>query len=286
MRTSPDQLSIETPELVPIEMQVAGIGSRFVALLVDMFIWLFVAALLTLTSWILRPAIHAFSKVSAQWQTAIYVSTLFLLNWGYFTLFEAFGGGRTPGKRLVGIRVIQCSGRAIGLFESMARNLLRYVDQIPFCYAVAAIAVFATRQHQRLGDLVAGTLVVRDRPQEVPLWAGDDLPHQSFAQTSPLSPFSSQADAHDFPPAALSRLSAVDLQVLENFFARRLDLPPATRQSLALRIAAGIQTKTGLGPPANLPPEFFLEKVAFHFREQARLRSEIPATNVPHTPRR
>ena len=68
------------------------------------------------------------------------------------------------------IRVIQRSGRAIGLFESMARNLVRYVDQLPFFYAVGVIAMFATKQHQRLGDLAAGTLVVRDREEEAPLW--------------------------------------------------------------------------------------------------------------------
>ena len=96
--------------------------------------------------------------------------SVFLFNWGYFTLFEAFWNGRTPGKRVAKIRVIQRSGRAIGLLESMARNLVRYVDQIPFFYAVGVIAMFVTKQHQRLGDLAAGTLVVRDREPETPLW--------------------------------------------------------------------------------------------------------------------
>ena len=103
------------------------------------------------------------SQISAQWAAAIVIFIVFLFNWGYFTLFEAFWNGRTPGKRVARIRVIQRSGRAIGLFESMARNLVRYVDQLPFFYAVGVIAMFATRQHQRLGDLAAGTLVVRDR---------------------------------------------------------------------------------------------------------------------------
>ena len=98
------------------------------------------------------------------------VFIVFFCNWGYFTLFEAFWNGQTPGKRVARIRVIQRSGRAIGLFESMARNFVRYVDQIPFFYAVGVIAMFATKQHQRLGDLAAGTLVVRDRETETPLW--------------------------------------------------------------------------------------------------------------------
>ena len=114
------------------------------------------------------PSLTAFNRLSAQWAVAIYVFLIFLFNWGYFTLFEAFWNGRTPGKRIARIRVIQRSGRAIGLFESMARNFIRYIDQIPFFYAVGAIAIFVTRDHQRLGDLAAGTLVVRDRIEEAP----------------------------------------------------------------------------------------------------------------------
>lgn len=266
-----DQLSIETPELVPIEMPVAGIGSRFVALLADMLIWLTAVALLTLLFWFLRPAVTAFSRVSAQWQAAIYVFILFFLNWGYFTVFEAFWGGRTPGKRLVGIRVIQRSGRAIGLFESMARNLLRYVDQIPFCYAVGAIAVFASRQHQRLGDLVAGTLVVRDRRQETPLWAGETASaHLPIAAGSAVP--AAAASRFVLPMSAVSRLTPGDLNVIESFFARRLDLPETTRQNLALRIAEGIQAKMDFRAPAELSPESFLESAAYQLRELALLR--------------
>ena len=166
-----DQLNIDTPELVAIEMPLAGIGSRFIALLIDTLIWGAGLILLALLLWAFQPAVRAFSSLSYQWTIAVFTLAIFLLNWGYFTLFEAFSGGRTPGKRVARIRVIQKSGRAIGIFESMARNFIRYVDQIPFFYAVGVIAVFATRQHQRLGDLAAGTLVVLDREQETPLWA-------------------------------------------------------------------------------------------------------------------
>ena len=167
---SSDQLSIDTPELVAIQMPIAGIGSRFIALLVDYLIWipaiLFVGRIFVF----LLPGITAFNRLSAQWATAVYLFLIFLFNWGYFTLFEAFWNGRTPGKRIARIRVIQRSGRAIGLFESMARNFVRYIDMFPWVvpYAVAVIAVFVTRDHQRLGDLAAGTLVVRDRIEEAP----------------------------------------------------------------------------------------------------------------------
>src|SRR5215475_1003355 len=170
MDPSSDQLSIETPELVAIEMPLAGIGSRFIALLIDTLIWGAGLVVVGLLLWAFQPALQAFNTLSYQWTVALFTLTMFLLNWGYFTLFEALWNGRTPGKRVARIRVIQRSGRAIGIFESMARNFIRYVDQIPFFYAVGVIAVFATRQHQRLGDLAAGTLVVRDRDEDSTPW--------------------------------------------------------------------------------------------------------------------
>src|SRR3974390_2675776 len=176
-----DQLSIETPELVNIEMPLAGIGSRFIAVLVDTLLWAAGLFVLGLVFWIVVPAVRAFSQLSYQWVAAIVTLTLFLLNWGYFTLFEAFANGRTPGKRIARIRVIQRSGRPIGLFESMARNFVRYIDQIPFFYAVGVITMFVPRQHQRLGDLAAGTLVVRDRDPETSPWTNSpDSPTRTF----------------------------------------------------------------------------------------------------------
>ncbi len=251
-------------------MPLAGIGSRFIAVLVDTLIWLAVVLVLWLILYLLLPGILAFSRRSAQWAVAIHVFLLFAINWGYFTLFEAFWNGRTPGKRVAGIRVIQSSGRAIGLIESMARNLIRYVDQIPFFYAVGVIAVFATRQHQRLGDLAAGTLVVRDREQETPLWS--DGGARSLTAFSAHAPMPEPPPAFVLPAHGIARLSAADLEVMEGFFARRLDLSVATRESLARRIADAIQAKCGVEPPAGASAETYLEVVARQLRDLARMQ--------------
>jgi uncharacterized RDD family membrane protein YckC len=268
----PDQLSIDTPELVAIEMPLAGIGSRFIALLVDYLIWFAGLLVLGLLATFLMPGIEAFSKISAQWATAIYIFIIFLLNWGYFTLFEAFWNGRTPGKRVARIRVIQRSGRAIGLFESMARNLVRYVDQVPFFYGVGVIAMFVTKQHQRLGDLAAGTLVVRDREQEAPLW-GESGARTFTAQIfAPSAPAPEPHQAFSLPVNGIARLSTGDLEVLEGFFARRLDMSLETRQALAARIASAIQAKSGLEPPAGASTETFLEIAARQLRDQGRMQ--------------
>jgi len=253
-------------------MPLAGIGSRFIALLVDYLIWGVGVFLLFLVIVFLLPAVHTFNRISAQWAEALVIFIFFLLNWGYFTLFEAFWNGRTPGKRVARIRVIQRSGRSIGLLESMARNLVRYVDQLPFFYGVGVIAMFVTRQHQRLGDLAAGTLVVRDREPDTPLW-GDTgsrtFTAQLFSQNAPIpEPHTSVT----LPALGISKLSSTDLEVLEGFFSRRLDMSMATRQALAARIAAAIQAKSGLEVPEGTSIETFLEATARQLRDQARMQ--------------
>jgi uncharacterized RDD family membrane protein YckC len=276
MDLNSDQLNIETPELVAIEMPLAGIGSRFIALLIDTLIWGAGLLVLGILAWLFRPAMQAFSNLSYQWTVAIVTLIMFLLNWGYFTLFEAFWNGRTPGKHVAKIRVIQQSGRPIGIFESMARNFVRYVDQIPFFYAVGVITMFVTHQHQRLGDLAAGTLVVRDREQESPLWGETGARTFTAAVFSPRSGIGAAApEPHlslSLPAISVARLSSSDLEVLEGFFSRRLDLPIATREALAQRIAAAIQAKSGLEPPPGVSVETFLEAAARDLRDIARLR--------------
>jgi len=267
-----DQLNIDTPELVGIEMPLAGIGSRFIALLVDYLIWGAAFFVLIWLAILVLPSIDAFSKISEQWAAGIFIFIVFLFNWGYFTLFEAFWNGRTPGKRIARIRVIQRSGRAIGLFESMARNLVRYVDQLPFFYAVGVIAMFVTSQHQRLGDLAAGTLVVRDREEEAPLW-GESGARTFTAQIfAPSAPAPEPHTAFSLPATGIAKLSAADLEVLEGFFSRRLDMSLPTRQTLAQRIATAIQAKSGLEPPAGASVETFLEATAHQLRDLARMK--------------
>jgi uncharacterized RDD family membrane protein YckC len=268
-----DQLNIATPELVDIEMPLAGIGSRFIALLIDSLIWFAGFLVVVVLLAIFLPGIAAFSKISAEWAIAIFLFFIFLLNWGYFTLFEAYWNGRTPGKRVARIRVIQRSGRAIGLFESMARNLVRYIDMQPFAlYVVGVISIFASRRHQRLGDLAAGTLVVRDRVQEAPLW-GDSGARSLTAQIfTPGAPAPEPHNAYSLSATGIAKLTSTDLEVLEGFFSRRLDLSLPTRHALAERIAAAIQAKSGLEPPAGASVETFLEATARQLRDQARMQ--------------
>ncbi len=273
-----DQLNIETPELVDLELPVAGVGSRFIAILIDYLIWgagfvvLFILAMLVL------PSLSVYSRLTENWAAALFTLLFFLLFWGYFTLFEALWSGQTPGKRVARIRVIQKSGRPIGIFESMVRNFIRVIDQIPIIYGVGVLFIFVTKQHQRLGDLAAGTLVVREQESEAPAWG--NAPARTFTAPSflesarRLSPATAPPPANFVPVPAnhVAKLGGAELEVLEGFFARRLDMSLETRASLAGRIAKAISAKAEFAIPEGASTENFLESVAHQLRESARYK--------------
>jgi uncharacterized RDD family membrane protein YckC len=271
-----DQLSIETPELVGIDMPVAGVGSRFVALLVDYLIWAVAIVAFISIVMLVDPSLHRFSKIGWKWGEAVFTFIAFLFYWGYFTLFEAFWNGRTPGKRVAKIRVIQRSGRGIGLFEAATRNLLRIVDQFPLIYIVGVISILVTRQHQRLGDLAAGTLVVHERERldsAVSASSGRTFTAGMFDAPESVIPLPGQrTNGLSLPAAGLQLLGPPDLEVLEGFFARRLDFSMETRAILAQRIASGLRAKSGMEAPGGVSTETYLEEVATQLRDLSRLR--------------
>lgn len=252
-------------------MPIAGVGSRFIAILVDYLLWTALVIVLAFLAILLFPAINSLGGVSRDWLAGIAILLVFLFHWGYFTLFEAFNRGRTPGKQVTRIAVIHRSGRAISFVESLARNLVRIIDYLPSFYAVGIIAIFISRQHQRLGDMVAGTIVVRDREVDTPHWG--ELGSRSI--TAPalddLSPIPAPHLKVVLPASALGRLSTADLEVLEGFFARRLDMDLATRAAIAQRIADAVRTKAALEIPPDISVETFLEAVAYQFRGLARM---------------
>jgi uncharacterized RDD family membrane protein YckC len=267
-----DQLNIDTPELVAIELPLAGIGSRFIAILIDYLIWGAAFFILLLLMLFVISSLHVFDTLSSNWAVGVFILIVFLMQWGYFTLFEALNNGRTPGKSLAKIRVIHQSGRGISFVESLGRNLVRAIDYMPGFYAVGVLSIFLTKRNQRLGDLVAGTLVVRDRETEAPAWAGATsrtFTGPALAADMPIPPPHLQVV---LPATALAKLSVSDLEVLEGFFTRRLDMDLQTRAALAGRISAALCAKSGLTLPADVSVETFLEAVAHQLREIGRMR--------------
>jgi uncharacterized RDD family membrane protein YckC len=269
MTETPDQLTIDTPEQVAIRFPIAGIGSRFLALLTDSVVQgiayaiLFFIFFLILTS-APRLAGIIVNRAGEKWLIAAILLVVFLLRWGYYTVFEAFWNGQTPGKKLCRLRVIRDSGRQITFFESMTRNLIRAVDSLPGFYAIGIVTMLCNRRSKRLGDFAAGTLVVHERAAEPPLWGGSasrTITAGAFAAT-PAPPPIVDPYAVDLPADAVARLTADDLNVIDHFFARAIDIDIARRHALAERLAQQMTAKMGIAMPEGVTPERVLESIA------------------------
>ena len=260
-----DQLSIETPELVSLEYPLAGIGSRCLALLLDYAAQAAFYLLAMLAIVFLPGTTHSSRHVypqgsaAAKWATAIVILVPFLLHWAYFTLFEAFWDGRTPGKRIMRIRVIQNTGRSITFFEAMTRNLLRAIDFLPGFYAIGLLSIFITKTDQRLGDLAAGTLVVHEVKQETSIWEGSGA--RSFTASIFENAPAAETVSSGLPADALARVTTADLQAIDSFLARRLDIPLDVRAALAARLASQLRARMQLGPSLAIRDETLIEGV-------------------------
>jgi uncharacterized RDD family membrane protein YckC len=260
-----DQLSIDTPELVSLEFPLAGLGSRCLAIMID---YLLHAAVLTMVVILLivlasstagtRPRPH--SDTADKWAVAILILIPFLFQWAYFTLFEAFWSGRTPGKRMMKVRVIHQSGRSITFFESMVRNLIRVIDSLPTFYVIGVISLFVTKRHQRLGDLAAGTIVVHEERRESSLWNGTGA--RSFtASVFDAPPVPQLRPGTGLPADAIARLTKADLEAIDNFLARRLDLPLDIRAALAAKLVVQVKGRMQVSGPILLSDETLLEGI-------------------------
>jgi len=169
-----DRLTIETPEGVALELTLAGVGSRFASALVDYLIQALVVIGLAILFYVLGLDPFADGFAAAVWTVSSFVVFT-----GYDIAFEVLNSGRTPGKRLNGLRVVRETGAPITFTTSAVRNVLRLIDILPGTYLVGIIAILVTRRNQRLGDLLAGTLVVRERrtmPPEVRISPAIDTP--------------------------------------------------------------------------------------------------------------
>lgn len=255
---SEDHIIVDTPELIALELPLAGVGSRFMAMALDTLIQgaLYIAGIFAMAAAERYGRIFSFwfNWIPASWGAALLILFLFCLYWGYFAFFEAVWKGRTPGKRVAGIRVIKDSGRALNIYEIIGRNLMRAVDALPFFYVVGIVSVMVTRRNQRLGDLLAGSIVVHDKPVEGirPDWS-------PTAEKTAASP-------------ELSKVAPEELVLIETYLQRRASLDFAVRDATANRIATRITAKTGIERPRDQSLDDFLEGIAKQMRESASFR--------------
>jgi uncharacterized RDD family membrane protein YckC len=153
---------VVTTEKVPFTYRVAGIGSRFLAWLVDGSLIVVLLLMGVMAGSVLESARQGLG-------IALVFIWAFVAQWGYFLFFEWLWDGQTPGKRLLGIRVIQWRGTGISFYQAAVRNIVRVVDALPFFYAVGCTVAACNRLQRRLGDLAAGTLVVHIERKAKPI---------------------------------------------------------------------------------------------------------------------
>ncbi|MEP6570316.1 MAG: RDD family protein [Acidobacteriota bacterium] len=262
-----DILIIETPERVPLHFALASIGNRFIACAIDHALQALVLILVFIAFTVIANYSSLGERLTSlpKWVQAIMIIVVFLVVSSYFAFFEWIWNGQTPGKRWLKLRVIREDGRPVTFWEAAVRNLLRTLDMMPApFYSIGLISVFISSSDQRVGDMVAGTVVVREREAEAPAFA------QVFAST-----VSDPALRRSFKPvdfvAELNVMTESEIQVVETFLRRRWDLAEMARQWMAWRVSLPILFK--LRPTydrATFTYEGFLEELLHRYRAQHR----------------
>jgi uncharacterized RDD family membrane protein YckC len=244
--------STVTPEAVQLHADVAGVGSRTIALVVDTF----------LQGMVLLPVLFVSlgDGLGDTGEAVVIGIIVFFVLWFYFPAFEWLWRGQTPGKRFQRIRVVRTDGQPVGLAPVLVRNLIRIVDVIllPF---LALISMVITRRSQRLGDLAAGTMVVRERALPAP-----------SALAFPLG----MSGSVSAPSQALdtSGMTERDYTVLRTFLARRATLDWRARQQLATNLATRVRAQLRERPgETSLTDEQLIEAAAQSYRARFTDRS-------------
>lgn len=265
-----ETLIIETPERVQLAFALASIGNRFLAALIDHFIQLlvllFVSAIanVILEGYGINSEKVLFSEELGKWAYAILIIVFFLIFAGYFVFFEWIWSGQTPGKRWLKLRVIREDGRPITLWEALARNLIRFFDIFPGLYSIGLITVFLSNRDQRLGDLFAGTVVIRERTDEAPTFT------ETFSNPTSDAAFRRVQKRTEFK-ADLSSVKETEIEVVENFLRRRWDLTERQRIWMAWRVALPLMYK--IKPSYDLETftyEGFLEELLHLYHARSR----------------
>lgn len=221
-------ISVRTPESIAFSYELAGLGSRFLALTIDLALQILILvgigwAFMLLGSGPSKPSGATPDKLVQSLVVAIIAAILFLVFFGYFIAFEAFWNGQTPGKKLLGIRVVRDGGYPLDLAGSFIRNLVRIGEMALAFYALSAAVSLLSPENKRLGDMAAGTIVVRD------------------ARVQNLTAILAQAV--DAPEQRSAMLTDEEHALIARFIARRKDLAPQPRRALAMQIASRVRKR-------------------------------------------
>lgn len=239
-----ERISIVTPDHIELDFELAGLGSRFLALLLDaLLIGVLIVVLVIAAIFLGLGAIATVRSAAAgSWALALAVFGYFVVMWGYFLLFEALNGGQTPGKKWTGIRVVRDDGLPLGWRESALRNLVRAADILPppACI-VGGLMILFSKTGKRLGDLLAGTIVVTHDPQIQPTERSARWGAAWIARVE-------KGRSRQGIMIGEVRVDAPQMQVIERFLMRRENLRTVQRQTIAWKLAAPFLAALGEDP--------------------------------------
>lgn len=249
-----NRIKIRTPESVELEFTLAGIGNRTIALVVDYLIWgAVLIGLLIFWSVLSLQLQRYFGEGVDLWISAISILMTFAVYTGYFVLFETLWRGQTPGKRYSKIRVIREDGQPAGVTQAILRALIRPIDDTFF---IGLLLIVLTKREKRLGDLLAGTLVIQEERAVI---------SANFA-------VSSEADSLADELIASQRLNALlpdDFAVIREYLQRRSMLAPNARTDLSLKLARQAKDILGLQElPFQMTPDLFLEAIYLAYQKR------------------
>lgn len=247
--------TVLTPEYVEFRFTLAGLYSRFLAWLLDSVIILVSTVGVVIGLNITMAAFPGFAS-------ALTAVVYFLLDWGYGIALETMWSGQTVGKRVMSLRVIQESGVRIGFYHAALRNLARPVDRLPLMYLVGGVSALVSGSHQRLGDMLAGTIVVRERRLKVPSALGTTGEEGLLADPLFVS--------------RVKKLSTEERDVILSAAMRREELHMEARLQLFSALGARLQEALGMEKPAHLSDEKWTLLVAAALLPPPGSRAKLP----------
>lgn len=235
--------TVVTPEFVEFNFVLAGLMSRFLALMIDSLISMTATAVVSIAIFaVVALTTLAVDETAASWGTALLLVAWFVIDWGYMVLFEVLWSGQTIGKRVMGLRVIQDTGVRVTLAQSLLRNLVRPLDKLFPFYAVGGVAVWLSNSQQRLGDALAGTLVIRERKLKIPA-----------PLTRPEGDVTLLSDT--VFQQRVRKLNKEEMNALLSAALRREELSVEARLVLFGELARHVQEKMGFAKPMHLSDE-------------------------------
>ncbi|MHC0037596.1 RDD family protein [Pseudoneobacillus sp. C159] len=217
------EIDITTPEHVQLRFKIAGIGSRATAQVIDWFILGLINFTIFFIAIKLQDSFIGDITYFSEYMWAIIIVVFFVLTWGYFAFLEFFNAGRTIGKWLMGIRVIQDNGQSITFLSAFLRNVLRIVDFLPGMYLLGMIMIFVHPKHKRIGDLVGGTIVIYERKRK-----------KSKMKKDLESVDATRITIDDW---ARTKITTREWELLKTYISRRQTLGELDREQTTMKVA-------------------------------------------------